>query len=371
MTAVHSESTPTRSTAPAAAIDLAAAPLSMPILAALSISLCMAILGLPDLGHGYGVVFRGAYLGACAFWLGPLVFLQRALWRRHRAWWLQALVILIVTYLMSLLNAVLGQYLGIYLGLSKQMRWGRIAQGLDGCWLALIAFCAVHAVAVYYAALARAQLQLATALAAAREAELRALRYQIHPHFLFNTLNAVSALVAAQRNREANRMIAHLAEFLRATLEHDDRHEHALADELALTESYIDIEKARLGERLQLATHIGPDILDACVPYLILQPLVENAIRHGIARRSAAGQLELRLWRDGARLCIEVDNDGVPAAAQQQPAGGVGVGLSNIGDRLAKLYPGDHLFRSEATDDGGYRVRIELPWRVAPARLAA
>ena len=354
---------------PAAAIDLAAAPFSMPILAALSISLCMAILGLPDLGHGYGLVFRGAYLGACAFWLGPLVFLQRTLWRRQRAWWVQALVILVVTYLMSLANAVLGQYLGIYLGLAKQVRWNRIAEGLDGCWLALIAFCAVHAVAVYNAALARAQLQLATALAAAREAELRALRYQIHPHFLFNTLNAVSALVAAQRNREANRMIAHLADFLRATLDHDDRHEHALADELALTESYIDIEKARLGERLRVSTHLGPDILDACVPYLILQPLVENAIRHGIARRSAAGRLELRLWRDGARLCIEVDNDGAPDAAQHQQAGGVG--LANIGERLARLYPGDHLFKSDAADDGGYRVRIELPWRAAPARLAA
>lgn len=357
---------------PAASIDLAALPISMPILAGLAIALCMAILGLPDMGGRIMPLFRAAYLGACAFWICPLIFLQRFLWRRKQRWWTTALLILALTYLMALANAVMGQHLAIYLGVSKAIAWNEIFRGLDGCWLALIAFCAVHAVAVYYAALGQTQLQLATALATAREAELRALRYQIHPHFLFNTLNAVSALVAAQRNREANRMIAHLADFLRATLDHEDRHEHALADELALTDSYIDIEKARLGERLRVATHLGPDILDACVPYLILQPLVENAIRHAIARSSVGGRLELRLWREGARLHIEVDNDCAEAPAHDVRArASGGVGLANIAGRLAKLYPGEHQFQVDAAAEGRYCVRIALPLRAAPVRLAA
>lgn len=357
---------------PIASIDLAALPISMPILSALAISLCMAILGLPDMAESYSALFRGLFLGACALWLCPLIFLQRYLWRRQQAWWSTALLILGLTYMMALVNAVLGQHLAIHLGLSKAFTWSRIFRGLDGCWLALIAFCAVHAVAVYYAALGQSQLQLAIALAAAREAELRALRYQIHPHFLFNTLNAISALVAAQRNREANRVIAHLADFLRATLDHEDRHEHALADELALTDSYIDIEKARLGERLRVSTHLGPDILDARVPYLILQPLVENAIRHGIARSSAGGRLDLRLWCEGARLHIEVDNDSAdtPAGADARTRASGGVGLANIAGRLAKLYPGEHQFQADATA-GRYCVRIALPLRAAPARKAA
>src|SRR6185437_6963700 len=105
-------------------------------------------------------------------------------------------------------------------------------------------------------------------------------------------------------------------------------------------------EQIRFGDRLKAVVDAEAETLDACVPYLILQPLVENAIRHGIARRSTAGRLDLRLWRDGARLCIEVDNDGAADAAgadaAERQAGGVG--LANIGERLAKLYPGQHRF---------------------------
>jgi len=345
----------------------------VPVLAALPVCACMAILGLPALGNIYATAFRGLFFSACMLWLVPLALLQRALWRRECAWLPTALLLLGASYAMSLVNAVLGQRLEIYLGRADGFHWNELARGLDGCWLALIMFCAIHAGIVYHLSLQRTQLRLAQALAHARDAELRALRLQVNPHFLFNTLNAVSALVTAQSNREANRMLASVSDFLRATLAHDGRHEHALAEELALTEAYLDIEKARLGERLQLAMKAGPDLLDAAVPYLVLQPLVENAIRHGIAPLATPGRLEIRIERAGTRLLVDVANDGARAA---HGAGGAGIGLANVAERLRHLYGDDHHFEAGWRADGRFQVRLTLPLRLlaagAPAqRLAA
>jgi two-component system sensor histidine kinase AlgZ len=318
----------------------------------------MAILGLPSYGHGHVLAFRTLFFVACSAWLIPLTLLQRAMWRREWHWPRMALALLGASYGMSILNAVLGQRLAISLGLETGYHWADLARGLDGCWLALIAFCAAHAVAAYYLSLQRAHLHLAQAQAAARDAELRALRLQVNPHFLFNSLNAISAMVAAQSNREANRMLACVSDFLRATLAHDGRHEHSLADELALLDAYLQIEKARLGERLRLTMKAGPDLLDSVVPYLMLQPLVENAIRHGIAPLSAPGRLDIRVERAGARLLVDVQNDG------QQPAhAGSGIGLANVRERLRHLYGDDQQFDAGWSTDRRFGVCIALPLR--------
>jgi two-component sensor histidine kinase len=339
----------------------------VPVLAALPVCACMAILGLPALADNYAAAFRALYFGACLAWIVPLALLQRALWRRERSWLSTALVLLGASYAMSLVNSLLGQRLAIALGLSQGYHWNRLAQGLDGCWLALIVFCAIHALAVYYLSLQRAQLRLAQALAHARDAELRALRLQVNPHFLFNTLNAVSALVSAQANREANRMLASVSAFLRATLAHDGRHEHALAEELALTEAYLDIEKARLGERLQLHMKAGPDLLDAAVPYLVLQPLAENAIRHGIAQLTAPGRLDIRIERAGDRLQIELRNDGPRPQADTGSEDGAGIGLANVAERLRHLYGDDQRIEAGWGSDQRFRVRLDVPLRFATA----
>ncbi|SHH45186.1 sensor histidine kinase [Massilia sp. CF038] len=331
-------------------------PLLVPVLAALPVCACMAILGLPSYGHGHVVAFRSLFFVGCMAWLFPLALLQRAMWRREWPWLRMALVLLSASYAMSILNALMGQRLAISLGLETRYQWADLPRGLDGCWLALIAFCAVHAVAAYYLSLQRVHLHLAQAQSATRDAELRALRLQVNPHFLFNSLNAISALVSAQSNKEANRMIGCLADFLRTTLAHDGRHEHALADELALLDAYLAIEKARLGDRLRMTMKAGPDLLDSVVPYLVLQPLVENAIRHGIATLSTPGHLDILVARAGERLIIDVQNDGL----QQTPAGN-GIGLTNVRERLRHLY-GDH----QSVDaswraDGRFHVHISLP----------
>jgi two-component sensor histidine kinase len=334
-------------------------PQLVPVLAALPVCACMAILGLPSVGHGYATAFRTLYFSACLAWLVPLALLQRALWRSEWRWLPTALVLLGASYAMSVVNALLGQRLAIALGLETGYRWSRLVEGLDSCWLALISFCAVHAVAVYYLSLQRAQLQLAQAQAAAREAELRALRLQVNPHFLFNSLNAISALVSSGANREANRMLGSVADFLRATLAHDGRHEHSLAEELALLDAYLDIEKTRLGERLRLSMKAGPDLLDSAVPYLMLQPLVENAIRHGIAPLATPGRLDIRVEREGERLLVEVHNDGRRPAL---PIKG-GIGLANVAERLRHLYGNAQQVDAGWGDDGRFGVRIALPLR--------
>ncbi len=336
-------------------------PLLVPALAALPVCACMAILGLPALGNSNVLAFRSLYFVACLAWLLPLALLQRAMWRRAWRWPAMGMLLLAATYAMSVLNAVLGEQLAIALGLQTAIRWYGILRGLDGCWLALIAFCAVHAVAVYYLSLQSAQLHLAQAQADLRDAELHALRLQVNPHFLFNSLNAISALVSAQANREANHMLACLADFLRTTLAHDGRHEHTLAEELALLDAYLEIEKARLRERLRLTMKAGPDLLECVVPYLMLQPLAENAIRHGIAPLTVPGRLDIRIERFEKRLLLEIVNDG------RQPATpGQGIGLANVAQRLRHLYGGEQKFDARWAG-GRFMVRIDMPLRTEAA----
>jgi two-component system sensor histidine kinase AlgZ len=335
-------------------------PLFVPVLAALPVSACMVILGLPAVSDHYIVAFRTLFLVACLLWLIPLTLLQRAMWRRDWSWLRMGSILLATTYAMAITNAFLGQSFGIAIGRETGYQWKYLARGLDSCWLALVAFCAAHAVAAYYLSLQQVRLHLAQAQNAARDAELRALRLQVNPHFLFNSLNAISALVSAQSNREANRMLACVADFLRATLAHDGRHEHALADELALLDAYLAIEKARLGERLRLTMKTGPDLLDSVVPYLMLQPLVENAIRHGIAPLAAPGQLDILVERAGTRLLIGVRNDGQPSAQKDS-----GIGLANVRERLRHLYGAEQEVDAGWRPDGRFHVQISMPLRGA------
>jgi len=333
-------------------------PLLVPVLAALPVCACMAILGLPAYQHAYIIAFRTVFIVACMMWLIPLTLLQRAMWRREWAWLRMGPILLVITYSMAIVNALLGQTLGIWLGRETGYHFADLARGLDSCWLALISFCAVYAVAAYYLSLQRVRLHLAQAQSAARDAELRALRLQVNPHFLFNSMNAISALVSSQSNREANRMLACLSDFLRATLAHDGRHEHTLAEELAVLDAYLAIENARLGERLRLAMKAGPDLLGSIVPYLMLQPLVENAIRHGIAPLSGPGRLDILVERADARLLIDVQNDG-----QQRAHTGSGIGLANVRERLRHLYGEDQEVDADWNTDGRFHVRIALPLR--------
>ncbi len=198
------------------------------------------------------------------------------------------------------------------------------------------------------------------------EARLQALKMQLQPHFLFNTLNAISALIPPEA-KPARRMLARLGDLLRITLEHEETQEVTLREELAFLEPYLEIEQARLEERLTIVMEIAPETLDARVPHLILQPLVENAIRHGIAPRIEPGRVEISATRgpDDRFLHLEVRDDGRGASRDDQVRTRRGVGLTNIRARLEQLYDGEHRFELEHHAEGGVLVRITLPFRRA------
>ena len=341
------------------------APFWLPWLAGVPMVACMTVMALPEVGHGHAVAFRVLYAAAYLLWTVPLTFAQR--WLRRRAPWPPTvLALLALTYLMSLANNALAELLALHWRVLPRFDWLRLFGGLDGCWLALIAFCAIHAMVDHTLALQAERARVREAQAAARDAELRALRYQLNPHFLFNTLNAISTLVAERRNSDANRMLARLADLLRATLERGEAHEVPLAEELALTGHYLDIEKIRLGERLVLELTVGPDLLQAAVPALLLQPLVENAIRHGIAPRAQGGRLQLCVERSGERLRLQLHNDGI-AAGGASDASRPAIGLRNVRERLARLYGAAHGFDFSLAPNGDCRVEISLPFRAMVA----
>jgi signal transduction histidine kinase len=191
----------------------------------------------------------------------------------------------------------------------------------------------------------------------ANAARLEALRFQLNPHFLFNTLNAISTLVVEGRQAEASRMLARVGDLLRTTLARDGAADVPLAEELDLVQRYLDIEQVRLGDRLTLRVDIDPDAWHARVPSLLLQPLVENAVRHAIAPREQGGAIAISARRNNGRLCVVVEDDGPGMTAESE-----GIGLANTRERLRHRYPDAHRFALTTGQLGGLRVDLELPF---------
>jgi two-component system LytT family sensor kinase len=205
--------------------------------------------------------------------------------------------------------------------------------------------------------------QLETQLA---QAQLDALKMQLQPHFLFNTLNTISVLMREDADA-ANRTLVRLSSFLRATLESTKENEVSLKQELDYLESYLKIEEVRFQDRLTVRLDVDPATLDARVPNLILQPLVENAIRHGIAPRAGAGLLEIRARRNDGLVQVRVRDNGPGLGDRSQEDLRGGIGLSNTQSRLAKLYGPAHRFELRNVEDGGLAVTFAIPFKTGTA----
>jgi two-component system, LytTR family, sensor kinase len=195
-------------------------------------------------------------------------------------------------------------------------------------------------------------------------AELHALRMQLHPHFLFNTLNTISALIHRDP-RAADRMVARLGDLLRLTLDGQGIEEVPLKEELEFLAKYLEIEQTRFHDRLSVLMEIDPESLDARLPNLLLQPLVENAIKHGISARPGAGRIEISARRANSTLQLSVRDDGMGLPADWQTCGQLGVGLANTRARLAQLYGAQHTFTLANIHGGGLEVAITIPFRMA------
>jgi hypothetical protein len=198
------------------------------------------------------------------------------------------------------------------------------------------------------------------------ESQLASLRLQLQPHFLFNALNAVAALIPRDP-RGADRMLTRLAQLLRAVLEHPPGHEHPLSAELALLEQYLDVMRVRFGPRLTVEREVDPALGEARVPWLLLQPLVENALEHGVSRAEGPARLRLTAARDGDALRLAVDDSG-PGLAAAPGGEGPGIGLENTRRRLESLYGARGRLRLGPSPLGGVRVEVHLPLSAAGAR---
>lgn len=194
------------------------------------------------------------------------------------------------------------------------------------------------------------------------QAQLQVLRMQLHPHFLFNTLNTISALIHKDV-AAADRMLALLGDLLRDSFEKIGAHEVSLKQEIDFLDRYLEIERTRFQDRLIIEKTIDPNSLDARVPNLILQPLVENAIRHGVSRKAGIGQVEVSARRDNGMLAISIRDNGPGLPTEEEMSARGGIGLANSQARLEQLYGRAHRFELRNRPGGGLEVVLIFPFR--------
>ena len=196
------------------------------------------------------------------------------------------------------------------------------------------------------------------------QSQLESLKMQLHPHFLFNTLHTIAGLVRGNERAPAVNMIAGLSDLLRHALENADEQEVPLREELKFTELYLDIQKARFSDRLTVRMEVAPETLDALVPNLLLQPLVENAIRHGISLNDSAGVIVINAYCDDGMLRVSVCDDGPGLQSGWRMEESEGIGLANTSERLKHLYGAEHRFELRNGTKGGMTAAIAIPFRV-------
>lgn len=274
-------------------------------------------------------------------------------------WLLVGLAVIIVALLQSAWDTQLRIWADtLTMDLRQQfVRSATINTYNSGMFAALLAFQAA------YAQLKQQQHLLDRARQREREAQMLALRFQLNPHFLFNTLNAISSLVVTGRNRDAESMIDRLSSFLRGSLAADPESTVCVEDEFEMIEQYLDIESVRFGERLVTEISLPHDLGRAQVPPFLLQPLVENAVKYAVAPSRSAVRIEITAREQNGRLELEISDtggDGTPAGP------GTGVGLANVRERLRLSFGGEGEMWAEKTERG-YRVTLAMPLVLRPA----
>jgi len=249
------------------------------------------------------------------------------------------------------------------LGAAAEIYWKMTyMESITIAWIVMVAWSALYFGIKYYRIFQEVQKSALRSAAMAHEAQLKMLRYQLNPHFLFNTLNAISTLILERETEDANRMVTRLSSFLRHSLDNDPMKMVTLEQEIAALELYLDIEKVRFEERLNLELDIEETARHALIPSLLLQPLVENAIKYGIARAEDGGTLRIaaRVFAGDLLLQVSDDGPGVELVAGEIP-GANGVGLRNTRERLAELYGDRHAFRLSPSEPHGLTIDIRIP----------
>lgn len=301
----------------------------------------------------------------------PLVLLAASRLPIERNNWLRSVLLHIpICLVMSVLVTALGR---VIIWLNFSYRVGRpltyesvenfvVANFSEGIGIYLLIAVTSYAFS-FYRQYRQGQIRTLQLEAQLSQAQLHALKMQLHPHFLFNTLHSISALLN-KNPQSARKMITRLGDFLRLTLENSGAQEVTLQKEIEFLSCYLEIERIRFQDRLETRIDIDEETLDAKVPNLILQPIVENAIRHGIAPRSTPGLIEIEAKQQGTKLRIQVRDNG-PGISEHRTSENVftkGLGLTNTGTRLEQLYGMAHLFDLRNNPEGGLVVTLEIPF---------
>jgi signal transduction histidine kinase len=287
--------------------------------------------------------------------------LTRAQWKRHLVAHIAAVPIL--AFVANVL-VVLGYWMtaGMFNGIKALLQQG-LLWGAVNFHVALLIYATVVAITqgvLYYQRTRAHELQLAKIEGQLARARLQALNAQIRPHFLFNTLHTIGQLWRSGRSDDADAVLDQLGSLFSRVQSSTSKLEVPLAEELELVEAYLAIEEARFRDRLRTTVNASPGSLDCLVPPLILQPLVENAIRHGVSAVSSAGRVGVSAALENGHLRLVVTDDG-PGMAARTAQPGSGTGLRNTRERLAQLYGANAELRIDSPPDGGTRVTVEIP----------
>ncbi|TMP41878.1 sensor histidine kinase [Pseudoalteromonas citrea] len=310
------------------------------------------------------VIVLNAYAG-CLLTV-PLRYLYRRIWNASPV--VLILVVFGASYFTGTLWAVIQKFnlWEIYRHGYRPTEWFYyFQQGLDSVYIVLC-WSGLYFGIKYYQLLQSERQKALKANTMAHEAQLKMLRYQLNPHFLFNTLNAISTLVLVEENKDANQMVSRLSDFLRYTLNTDPIKKVPLEQELHALMLYLEIEKVRFDERLSIDVDVSEEAKQALVPSLILQPLIENSIKYAIAHLVEGGKLEIKAQVFANELLLEVGDNGPGAELKNgHLQNAQGVGIANTIDRLKTLYENNYSFVLSHNDPNGLKVNIRVPFEKA------
>jgi signal transduction histidine kinase len=303
-------------------------------------------------------------------WLTRRFPLTRERWRRHAPIHLLALPVL--SFVANVLVVLgywfrMGEFRGVAALVQQGLLWGTV--NLHVTLMVVLAVTGATSWLLHYREARGRELQLAQLEGQLARAQVQALNAQIRPHFLFNTLHSIGQMWRSGRADEADAVLDRLGALFHRVQRSTSRFEVPLAEELELVREYLAIEQARFRDRLHVAVSAADDALNCAVPPLILQPIVENAIRHGVAAVSTAGQVEVRAEVSGDRLRLSVRDDG-PGVDAPSAQRGSGTGLRNTRERLAQIYGGSAGLRISSDPSHGTTVTIELPRRQSEAAVS-
>lgn len=310
------------------------------------------------------VISLDAYVG----WLLtiPLRYLYRKVWYWEP--WKMIFVVLLVALLIAMLWTVVRNfnYWEIYRHGYRPADWLLYIRDTPAAFYVMLSWSGLYFGIKYYQTLQQEKQKLLTATNKAHEAQLKMLRYQLNPHFLFNTLNAISTLVLINDNDTANKMVSRLSDFLRYSLYKDPINKVQLEQEIYAARLYLEIEKVRFSERLAISIELDSGTEKALVPSLILQPLIENAIKYAVASQVNGGEITIRAKIFGHDLLLEVADNGpgmaiVDGAVKTADNSDSGVGLVNTRERLAALYDNDFALVLTHNEPRGVKVNIRIP----------